>query len=172
MSSALSQRIDDGAFVALGSNLGNSADVIRKAIEHLTQLSSEPIIESSLWRTSPVECPPSSADFINAMVGLTPIPTETAETLLAKLQALEKTFGRKPKTVLNEARPLDLDLITFRNEVRNTPNLTLPHPRAHLRRFVLQPLAEIAPDLVIPGQKKSVRELLSALRTDEVITKV
>ena len=88
------------------------------------------------------------------------------------MQALEKEFGRRPKQVFNEARPLDLDLIAFGVEVRSTDRLTLPHPRAHLRRFVLEPLAEIAPDLVLPGQTASVRALLAALPTDEVIAKM
>ena len=73
---------------------------------------------------------------------------------------------------MNEARPLDLDLLAFGDEVRNSRELILPHPRAHLRKFVLAPLAEIAPTLILPGQKKSVRELLEALRTDEVVEKL
>jgi 2-amino-4-hydroxy-6-hydroxymethyldihydropteridine diphosphokinase len=67
---------------------------------------------------------------------------------------------------------LDLDLIAFGAEVRSTPQLTLPHPRAHLRRFVLEPLNELAPDLVLPGQSKPIRQLLAALRTDEVLRRV
>ncbi|MES1180381.1 MAG: 2-amino-4-hydroxy-6-hydroxymethyldihydropteridine diphosphokinase, partial [Verrucomicrobiota bacterium] len=80
---------------------------------------------------------------------------------------LEVEFGRKPKMVLNEPRPLDLDLIAFGGEVRLTASLTLPHPRAHQRRFVLQPLGEIAPDLVLPGQKLAVAQLLAGLRDEE-----
>ena len=76
---------------------------------------------------------------------------------------LEKKFGRQPKKVLNEARPLDLDLIAFGQETRATPELTLPHPRAHLRPFVLQPLAEIAPDLVLPGRTQTVAQLLEEI---------
>jgi len=70
--------------------------------------------------------------------------------LLQKLRALEKEFGRTSKKVLNEPRSLDLDLIAFGTETRNSPELILPHPRAHLRRFVLQPLGEIAPDFILP----------------------
>jgi 2-amino-4-hydroxy-6-hydroxymethyldihydropteridine diphosphokinase len=110
--------------------------------------------------------------FVNAAVALEPLPDETPESLLAKLQALEKEFGRRPREVLNEPRPLDLDLIAFGNEVRSTPRLTLPHPRAHLRRFVLAPLNEIAPDLILPGQRRSIRDLLAALRNDEVVTRL
>jgi 2-amino-4-hydroxy-6-hydroxymethyldihydropteridine diphosphokinase len=92
---------------------------------------------------------------------------ETPESLLKKLRAIEIESGRQPKKVLNEPRPLDLDLIAFGNETRVTEKLTLPHPRAHQRRFVLQPLAEIAPDLILPGQNRIVAELLTFLETDE-----
>jgi 2-amino-4-hydroxy-6-hydroxymethyldihydropteridine diphosphokinase len=82
---------------------------------------------------------------------------------LAKLQALEREFGRLPKKILNEPRPLDLDLISFREERRQAAELLLPHPRAHERLFVLQPLAEILPDLVLPGQRQTVQALLDRL---------
>lgn len=157
------------AFVALGSNLGDSPRVIREAMQHLQAFSRQPLVQSSLWQTSPVDCPPGSPPFVNAVVALRSGAQETPESLLAKLQAMEREFGRPPKKVLNEPRPLDLDLIVFGRETRNTPELTLPHPRAHLRRFVLQPLSEIAPDLVLPGRAKTVVELLGALKTAEVL---
>jgi 2-amino-4-hydroxy-6-hydroxymethyldihydropteridine diphosphokinase len=91
---------------------------------------------------------------------------------LEKLQALEKQFGRRPRQVRNEPRLLDLDLIAFGAEVRDTPRLTLPHPRAHQRRFVLAPLAELAPALILPGQTRSVRQLLKTLRTAEQVTRL
>jgi 2-amino-4-hydroxy-6-hydroxymethyldihydropteridine diphosphokinase len=138
----------------------------------LEELSDRPLLRSSLWQTTPVDCPPGSPAFVNAVVGLVPREGETAETLLAKLQALEKAFGRRPKQVLNEPRPLDLDLIAFGNETRATPELTLPHPRAHERRFVLQPLCEIAPDLILPGQTQSVAKLLHRLSPDERMRKL
>lgn len=97
------------------------------------------------------------------MVGLVPRAGETPELLLASLKSLEKKFGRRRKQVLNEPRPLDLDLITFGEETRHTPELVLPHPRAHQRRFVLEPLSEIAPRLVLPGQKRTVSQLLEGL---------
>ena len=147
------------AFIALGSNLGNSREILQLATESLQALSVTPLLKSSLLETAPVDCPPGSPMFLNAVVGLTPRPGETPESLLAELQALEKESGRQPKKVLNEARPLDLDLIAFGSETRATPALTLPHPRAHLRRFVLQPLAEIAPDMILPGQVETVAEL-------------
>jgi 2-amino-4-hydroxy-6-hydroxymethyldihydropteridine diphosphokinase len=160
------------AYIALGSNLGDSIRQVRSALEKLQALSSQPIRSSSLWRSSPVNCPPGSPDFINAVAAIDPMPEETPESLLAKLQAFERAFGREPKQAHNESRPLDLDLLAFGSEMRATAGLTLPHPRARLRRFVLEPLNEIAPELVLPGQKKSVRELLATLRTGEVVEKL
>ena len=151
------------AFIALGSNLGDSIQLIRLALERLQALSAAPLQVSSLWRTAPVDCPPGSPDFVNAVIALVPREGETPESLHAKLQELEKEFGRRPKRVLNEPRPLDLDLIAFGSELRATVPLTLPHPRAHLRRFVLEPLAEIAPAFILPGQTQSVVDLLPRL---------
>lgn len=159
----------DKAYIALGSNLGDSRQVILCAIERLQDLSDQPLIRSSLYETTPVDCPPGSAGFINAVVGLAPRGGETPETLLGKLQELEKEFGRTPKKIVNEARVLDLDLIAFGRETRATSELILPHPRAHLRRFVLQPLAEIAPDLVFAGQNAPVVKLLHELTSAEVV---
>jgi len=154
------------AFVALGSNLGESRQNILAAFHRLKALADEPLRESSLWQTTPEDCPPGSPPFVNAIVGLVPRPEETPESLLTKLQAIETEFGRRPRQVLNEPRPLDLDLISFQAEIRATKALTLPHPRAHRRRFVLQPLSELAPDLVLPGQTASVSRLLAALPPD------
>jgi 2-amino-4-hydroxy-6-hydroxymethyldihydropteridine diphosphokinase len=154
------------AIVALGSNLGDPRLNVLGAIERLQDLSDLPLVKSSLWQTTPVNCPPGSPPFVNAVVGLAPRPGETPESLLARLQTLEKEFGRIPKKVQNEARPLDLDLIAFGNEVRAKAKLILPHPRAHERRFVLQPLSEIAPDLLLPGQSKTVTQLFAQLPPD------
>lgn len=149
------------AFISLGSNLGDSKAIILKAIEELKILStSSNILKSSLWETEPVDCPPGSPFFVNAVVGLFPFKEETPESLLDKLQNLEKKFGRRPKKIMNEPRPLDLDLIAFGYEIRNSEKLILPHPRAIKRAFVLVPLNEIAPDFVFPQQSKNVSELL------------
>ena len=159
-------------FVALGSNLGDSQPIILKALARLQDFSDSPILRSSLWQTSPVDCPPDSPKFINAVAGLVPRTHETPESMLQKLRGLEIEFGRAPKKVLNEPRPLDLDLIAFGNEIRHSSELTLPHPRAHERKFVLQPLSEIAPELVLPGQGKTVANLLAELQSDELIVRL
>ena len=160
------------AIVALGSNLGDSQKILSEAMARLQRFSSAPILKSSLRQTSPVDCPPNSPKFLNAVAALFPPQDETPESLLEKLQSLEKEFGRQKKTILNEPRPLDLDLIAFGGEIRNSSALTLPHPRAHERRFVLEPLGEIAPDLILPGQKLTVAQLLANLRSDERCEKI
>ena len=109
---------------------------------------------------------------MNAVVGFAPQKNETPESLLQKLRALEKEFGRPPKKVLNEPRSLDLDLIAFGTETHHTPELVLPHPRTHLRRFVLQPLSEIAPDFILPGQSKTIAQLLAELLGEEIVTRL
>ncbi len=151
------------AFVALGSNQGDSPAILQQALDELVVLTDGAVFRSGLWASTPVDCPPGSPDFVNAVAAFPCQPGETPESLLARLQALERAHGRKPKLVLNEPRPLDLDLIVFGDQRRYAPQLTLPHPRAHQRRFVLQPLCEIAPELVLPGQCVPVGRLLASL---------
>ena len=156
--------------ISLGSNLGDSVAIIKSAFRAVQVHSRSPIRKSSLWKSSPVDCPPDSPDFINAAAAFVPLENETPESLLLKLQEIEIQFGRQPKTVLNEPRALDLDLITFRNEIHVSESLTLPHPRFHQRRFVLEPLTEIMPHAILPGQIQTVAKLLAALDTDESLT--
>jgi 2-amino-4-hydroxy-6-hydroxymethyldihydropteridine diphosphokinase len=160
------------AFIALGSNLGDSARIIRSAFEKLQLLTDQPLAKSSLWRSEPVNCPPGSPPFINAVAALEPRAAETPETLLDRLKALEEKFGRLPKKLINEPRPLDLDLIAFGRRIVTLPKLILPHPRAHVRRFVLQPLSEIAPDFILPGETKTVAQLLTELPGSEDVQRL
>jgi 2-amino-4-hydroxy-6-hydroxymethyldihydropteridine diphosphokinase len=160
------------AFIALGSNLGDSKQAVLRAMDRLQEVSDLPLIRSSLWQTTPVDCPPNSPLFVNAVVGLLPRPAETPETLLDKLQIVETEFGREPNRALNSPRPLDLDLIAFRRETRSSERLTLPHPQAHLRRFVLQPMSEIAADVVIPGQILNIKGLLNTLSPGEKVVRL
>src|SRR5439155_20940330 len=113
--------VPNDAFIALGSNMGDSPRLIRQAIERPQDLSDQPLLKSALWQTTPIDCPPGSPPFLNAVVGLEPRAEATPESLLEKLQALEREFGRQPKRMLNEPRPLDLDLIAFGSETRTTP---------------------------------------------------
>jgi len=172
MKSAIRNPQSAMAFVALGSNLGDSRANVLRALGLLQSLSDLPLRRSSLWETAPVECPPGSPLFMNAVAGLAPRAAETPRSLLARLQALEKEMGRTPKKILNEPRVIDLDLIAFGSQTAVEPDLVLPHPRARLRRFVLEPLREIAPDFVLPGQDKTVAELLRGLETPEILRRV
>jgi 2-amino-4-hydroxy-6-hydroxymethyldihydropteridine diphosphokinase len=160
------------AYIALGSNVGDSPSILRRAMDQLAMLSRKPLLRSSLWQTTPVDCPPGSPTFVNAVVALYPLPDENSGSLLTKLLAMEKDFGRRPKQVLNEPRRLDLDLITFGDEISTRPELVLPHPRAHERRFVLQPLSEIAPNLILPGHRRTVAQLLAALVSKEITVRL
>jgi 2-amino-4-hydroxy-6-hydroxymethyldihydropteridine diphosphokinase len=172
MPSSVFHPSSDLAIIALGSNLGDSIAILREAMARLRMFSDEPVRESSLWQTTPVDCPPGSPKFLNAVVGLVPRSGVTPELLLSQLHEMEREFGRLPKKVLNESRPLDLDLIAFGSEIRQSPQLNLPHPRAHQRKFVLQPLSEIAPELILPGQTETVQQLLAALAVGEIVTRV
>ena len=140
------------AYVAIGANLGDARQTVRQAIETLNALPrSKVTAQSSLYRTAPHEA--SGPDFINAVValetGLEPL------ALLAELQAAELRAGRE-RPYRNAPRTLDLDLLSFGDQVIDTPALTLPHPRMRQRAFVLVPLAEIAPDQVSPEQVAAV----------------
>jgi len=160
------------AYIALGSNVGDSPSILRRAMDQLEILSTKPLTRSSLWQTTPVDCPSGSPTFVNAVIALKTRPDENARSLLTKLLEMEKEFGRRPKKVINEPRRLDLDLIAYGTEVSSRSELILPHPRAHERRFVLQPLNEIAPNLILPGQRRTVAQLLAALVSKEITVRL
>lgn len=136
------------AFIALGANLpgaeGSPAITLQTAVKELQHCSSSPVRVSSFYHSDPKDCPPGSPVYVNAVAALLPLPDETPLSLLRKLQQIEARHGRVRSGLHNEARTLDLDLLTFNNTVCNTPDLILPHPRAHERRFVLEPWIEIA----------------------------
>lgn len=141
------------AIIALGSNLENPADQVRRALVALQNLPHiQSIRTSSLYRTAPVGYT-EQPDFINAVALITTDLTD-AHKLLHDLQAIEQQFGRE-RHFRNAPRTLDLDIIDFNYEIHTSDTLTLPHPRAHERSFVMQPLAEIAPDFVLPHHGKA-----------------
>lgn len=132
------------AYVALGANLGDAQAAVREAMVALGQLPRTVVTaRSSLYRSAPVDA--EGPDFVNAVVALR--TGLDADQLLAALQRLEAQAGRE-RPFPNAPRTLDLDLLMHANAVRDTPTLTLPHPRMRERAFVLKPLAEIAPDKV------------------------
>lgn len=153
--------------IGLGSNRGDSTAIVQAAMARLGAFAAGPVRRSSLWRTSPVDCPPGSADFINAVAAFEPAPGQSPESLLDGLKRLEAEYGLRDPRVRNAPRELDLDLLLFGDEVRDLPHFVLPHPRAANRLFVLAPAAEVLPDAEWPGTGRTIRALLSALDTDE-----
>jgi 2-amino-4-hydroxy-6-hydroxymethyldihydropteridine diphosphokinase len=145
-------------YLSLGSNLGNRAANLEVAIQQLSALGTV-IARSSLYETEPVEVE-RQPWFVNCVVA---IETELMpKQLLSRVLAIEQKMGRR-RTQPKGPRIIDIDILLFANSVVDTPSLTIPHPAMHQRRFVLEPLAEIAPDLRHPVLKKSARELLSEL---------
>jgi 2-amino-4-hydroxy-6-hydroxymethyldihydropteridine diphosphokinase len=136
------------SFIGLGSNLGDSAGMLRDAIMELDRMPDCSMLQaSSLYRTAPIAQTPQP-DYINAVARLD-TALEPAE-LLSQLLALEARHGRV-RSVADAPRTLDLDLLLYGDLVVDRPGLRLPHPRMHQRAFVLVPLIEIAPECAIPG---------------------
>ena len=159
----------DMIYIALGSNLGDSRQLIVAAMNRIEEQQCGPVIRSSLWRSEPLDCPEGSADFINAMIGYKAGSGENPGALLGRLQRLETEYGRAANQVRNSPRYLDLDIICFGNLVLHTPTLTIPHPRAQERAFVLLPLLEIAPDLIFPDSRLTAAQLVSEISTEGVV---
>ena len=137
------------AYVGIGANLGDARANVEDAIARLGRLPGARLLRaSSLYRTAPIES--SGDDYVNAVVALD--TSLSAHALLAALQDIEQAHGRE-RPYRNAPRTLDLDLLLYGDAViDDAPALLVPHPRMHERAFVLAPLAEIAPDLVIPGR--------------------
>lgn len=135
------------AFIGLGANLGDARATLKAAVAALRELpKTRCVAVSSVFRSAPVEA--SGPDFFNAVVELS--TSLTPQDLLAALQTIELSHGRQ-RPFRHAPRTLDLDLLMYGSLRLNTPHLQLPHPRMHQRAFVLAPLAELAPDLQIPG---------------------
>jgi 2-amino-4-hydroxy-6-hydroxymethyldihydropteridine diphosphokinase len=149
------------AYVGLGSNLGEREDFLARAMELLR---AEPQIDvvavSSVRETEPVDFV-EQPRFLNAAVE---VETELSpRALLERLLAVEQALGRRRDGPRFGPRTIDLDLLLYGDEIVDEPGLTVPHPRLAQRRFALEPLHEIDPDLVVPGRGPVV-ELLSALQ--------
>jgi 2-amino-4-hydroxy-6-hydroxymethyldihydropteridine diphosphokinase len=146
--------------VALGSNLGDRLANLRAARDSIVDLAEDKSVRASrVYETEPVGCEPGAGKFLNAVLEIEydGDPTE----LLEKLIRIEETLGRDRDHARNVSRKIDIDILYADDLVINNERLQLPHPRMDQRKFVLQPLADIRPDLVLPGQEKSVSDLLA-----------
>ncbi len=154
------------AGIALGSNLGDRLENLREARSQISQLADvqKPILHSRILETTPVSCEEGALNFYNAVMELGFVGS--ANDLLHELQGIEHRLGRGRDHARNVSRMIDLDLLYFGEEQRVSDSLHLPHERMKGREFVLRPLAEIAPQLRLPGEKATVSELLAKLPAD------
>lgn len=155
------------AYLGLGSNLGDRLGALcgaRQALDDLPEVTA--MASSALYETVAVGGPPEQDTYLNAVLEVAAdLP---AEKLLAHCLAIEQLFGRE-RLVHHGPRTLDIDLLFFADLVCQQAELTLPHPRLHLRAFVLIPLHDLAPELFHPLQGKTVRQLCAALPSDQGI---
>jgi 2-amino-4-hydroxy-6-hydroxymethyldihydropteridine diphosphokinase len=151
------------AGIALGSNVGDPLANLKAARAEIERIAGAepPLLASKIYETEPVDCEPGAASFLNAVVeiGFDAGPPQ----LHAELRQIERQLGRPSVHPRNVSRIIDLDLLYVGDLWIDTPELRLPHPRMHERAFVLQPLADIRPELVLPNQRQSIRELLANL---------
>lgn len=152
------------AGLALGSNLGDRLVALEAARARVLKIAgvSGPILSSSIYETDPVDSSPSAGPFLNAVIEVE-FGGDPA-FFLRSLQAIELEMGRPAQRAVNAPRTIDLDILYLGNLVFSTPELVIPHPRLHLRRFVLEPLTEINPALHLPGHHASTSALLASLQ--------
>jgi 2-amino-4-hydroxy-6-hydroxymethyldihydropteridine diphosphokinase len=160
-------RMRNLVYLSLGSNLGDREAHLRDAIARLPT-EGQVISVSSLYETEPVEFT-DQAWFLNCAVALE--TTETPEHLLADILNVEHEMGRQ-RVQKKGPRIIDIDILLFSGKIIDSPELTVPHPAMHKRRFVLQPLAEIAAAVRHPVLKKTIRELLDALPAGQTVRRI
>jgi len=149
--------------VGVGSNIGDRLENLREARKAILGLVNvkAPAISSAVYETEPIGCEPEAEKFLNAVVEFE--YAGDPARLLEQLLQIEVVLGRKPDHLKNVSRTIDIDLLYCGDQRINEERLQLPHPRLHLREFVLQPLADIRPSLILPGQKKNIGDLLAKL---------
>ena len=157
------------AGIALGSNIEPRLVYLQAARRRLFSLHSgtQPVLCSKVYQTAPVDCPADSSPFLNAALELS---TEMhPRELLKSFKSIERDLGRSPAHERNSPRKIDIDLLYCGEITLAEPELILPHPRITRRRFVLQPLVDIRPELRLPDFTQTIEELLADLANDESV---
>jgi 2-amino-4-hydroxy-6-hydroxymethyldihydropteridine diphosphokinase len=147
--------------VALGSNLGDRLENLRAARRQIIELAyvRPPVVSAGIYETEPIDCEPGASKFLNTVIEFD-FEGDPVQ-LFEQLARIEQLLGRKRDHPKNVSRRIDIDLLYCADRQIDNERLQLPHPRMHLRKFVLQPLADIRSELVLPNQRKTVRELLA-----------
>lgn len=158
--------------IALGSNIEDRLAHLRDAFTRACSFHEPgpPVAVSSVYETAPVDCEPGTSHYLNAVIEINFSGPPVA--LLDRLREIEQAMGRPSKRPRNSPRTIDLDVLYAGNLVLNNPEIIIPHPRLHLRRFVLAPLAEIAPELVLPGYLRPIKSLLAELQDSSEVTRL
>lgn len=153
--------------IALGTNLGDRLANLQAAREALQEIATPgaAFLQASIYQTEPLYCPPGSPFFYNSVVEIA--YEGNPSDLLSLTQSIEIKLGRLRDPERNAPRIIDVDLLYFGDQIVDTEALVLPHPRIGERRFVLQPLADIRPELVLPGSRQCILERLENLISDE-----
>jgi len=155
--------------VALGSNVGDRLENLRKARSAIHSLSkvTAPFLASSIYATAPIDCESGAGEFLNAVIelGYEGDPRD----LMMAFQGIEASLGRPSRRTRNESRTIDIDLLYAGDMQVHDRALEIPHPRMAGRLFVMQPLAEIRPELILPGQQKAAAEIVAALQKSDTV---
>ncbi len=151
--------------LGFGSNLGDRLSNLQRARVRVLAMPgfSGAAVSAPLFETEPVDCEGEAGAFLNTVVEIGLPEDADLPGLLARLREIERSLGRPSRHPRNVSRPIDLDILYAGNRCLETPDLTLPHPRLHQRRFVLAPLAAIRPDLVLPGDEQTIAQILREL---------
>jgi len=158
--------------VGLGSNIGNRLENLRTARQRILEIHGvhPPVFSSRIYETDPVNCEAGASKFLNAVIEFEfdghPIK------LLEETGRIEESLGRDRHHAKNVSRIIDIDLLYFGDHQIDSEQLRLPHPRMHLRQFVLQPLSDIRPDMILPNQKQTIRRLLAESDPSEGVVRL
>jgi len=156
----------NAALIALGANLGKPVEAFSQALIRLSDEGLIPVIVSGVWQSPAWPAGSSAPDYRNAVVKVS--TSHAPESILNILLGIEAEFGRE-RTVRNAPRTLDLDLITYGQQLIHSPNLSVPHPRLQDRAFVLLPLSQVMPTFQHPLTGQSIDDMLGRLKSNDVL---